>query len=56
MRLGLPEIALIGGIVLLIFGPARLRDLGSSLGKGVRGFKDETKNEDEEPWEDEEEE
>lgn len=26
-------------IVLLIFGPSRLEGIGSSLGKGIRGFK-----------------
>jgi sec-independent protein translocase protein TatA len=26
-------------IFLLIFGPSRLGDLGSSLGKGIKGFK-----------------
>ena len=27
-------------IVLIIFGPGKLRDLGRSLGKGIREFKD----------------
>jgi len=27
-------------IVLLIFGPSRLGELGKSLGDGIRGFKD----------------
>lgn len=26
-------------IILLIFGPSRLGDLGSSLGKAIKGFK-----------------
>ncbi len=28
------------GIVLLIFGPKKLPDLGHGLGKGIREFKD----------------
>jgi sec-independent protein translocase protein TatA len=26
-------------IVLILFGPSRLGDLGTSLGKGIKGFK-----------------
>ena len=37
---GLPEIAIILVIVLIIFGPKRLPDLGRSLGSGMRQFKD----------------
>ena len=37
---GLPEIAIILVIVLLIFGPKRLPDLGRSLGSGMKSFKD----------------
>ena len=36
----LPEIAIILVIVLIIFGPKRLPDLGRSLGSGMRQFKD----------------
>ena len=38
-NLGLPEILMIGGIGLLVFGPKRLPELGKSLGKGIRDFK-----------------
>jgi sec-independent protein translocase protein TatA len=38
-KLGLPELLLIGGIALLIFGPSKLGDLGKGLGEGIRGFK-----------------
>jgi sec-independent protein translocase protein TatA len=31
-------------ILLLVFGANRLPDLGRSLGKAIRGFKDATKN------------
>ena len=34
------EHLLILGIVLLIFGPKRLPELGNTLGKGIRNFKD----------------
>ena len=39
-NIGAPEIAIILVIVLLIFGPKRLPDLGRSLGSGMREFKD----------------
>ena len=34
------EIGIVLVIVLLIFGPKRLPDLGRSLGRGMREFKD----------------
>jgi sec-independent protein translocase protein TatA len=34
------EIAIVLVVVLLIFGPKRLPDLGRSLGTGMREFKD----------------
>ena len=37
---GLPEIIIVLVIVLVIFGPKRLPDLGRSLGGGMREFKD----------------
>jgi len=36
---GLPEILLLGLVVLLVFGPKRLPEMGKSLGKGMREFK-----------------
>jgi sec-independent protein translocase protein TatA len=36
----LPEIAIVLLIVLVIFGPKRLPQLGRSLGSGMREFKD----------------
>jgi len=38
--LGLPELIVILVIILLIFGANRLGDIGSGLGKAIRGFKD----------------
>ncbi|HJU83157.1 MAG TPA: twin-arginine translocase TatA/TatE family subunit [Holophagaceae bacterium] len=38
-NLGLTEILLIGGVLLLFFGPSRLPDLGKSLGRGIQEFK-----------------
>jgi sec-independent protein translocase protein TatA len=39
LGIGLPEILIILVIVLVIFGPKRLPDLGRSLGSGMREFK-----------------
>jgi sec-independent protein translocase protein TatA len=43
MGLGLPEILIVLVIVVLIFGASRLPELGKGLGKGIRNFKDATK-------------
>lgn len=37
---GLPEILLLGLVVLLVFGPKRLPEMGRSMGRGFREFKD----------------
>lgn len=42
--LGPAEIAVIVLIVVLIFGPSKLPQLGSSVGKMLRGFKKEMKS------------
>ncbi|MFV8753386.1 Sec-independent protein translocase subunit TatA/TatB [Nannocystaceae bacterium ST9] len=42
--LGAAEIAVIILVVLLIFGPSKLPQLGSSVGKMLRGFKKEMKS------------
>ncbi|MFN7905641.1 MAG: twin-arginine translocase TatA/TatE family subunit [Pseudobdellovibrionaceae bacterium] len=39
MNLGWTEILLIGGILLLLFGPSKLPGLGKSMGEAIRGFK-----------------
>ncbi|KIG16924.1 Twin-arginine translocation protein TatA [Enhygromyxa salina] len=42
--LGPAEIAVIVLVVLLVFGPSKLPQLGSSVGKMLRGFKKEMKS------------
>ncbi len=36
--IGLPEMAVILVLALLIFGPKKLPEIGSSLGKALKGF------------------
>ena len=50
--LGVPELIIIGIIAVLIFGPKKLPDLGSGLGKAIRDFKG-AMNEPEQPAKDE---
>jgi sec-independent protein translocase protein TatA len=38
-KIGLPELAVIVFIALLIFGPKKLGELGKGLGEGIRNFK-----------------
>lgn len=38
--LGIQELVIILIIVMLLFGASRLPELGSGLGKAIRGFKD----------------
>ncbi|MGF1540016.1 MAG: twin-arginine translocase TatA/TatE family subunit [Pleurocapsa sp.] len=39
--LGIPELAIIGIVALLVFGPKKIPEIGSALGKTLRGFKEE---------------
>ena len=39
--LGIPEVAIIGLVAVLIFGPKKIPEIGSALGKTIRGFKEE---------------
>ncbi|WP_036486219.1 TatA/E family twin arginine-targeting protein translocase [Myxosarcina sp. GI1] len=41
--IGLPEMALIMVVALLVFGPKKLPEIGRSLGKAIRGFQDASK-------------
>jgi sec-independent protein translocase protein TatA len=50
----MPEIGITGLIVilvvaLLVFGPKRLPEIGRSVGKGMREFKDSVTGKDEKP-------
>jgi len=51
-KIGLTELIFIMAIVLLIFGPSKIGQLGKSLGEGIRNFKSSVK--DQEPKEEEE--
>jgi len=42
-RIGLPEMLVILVIVILIFGANRLPEIGKGIGKGIRNFKEATK-------------
>ena len=46
-NIGAWELIIILVILLLIFGPSRLGDLGSALGKGIKGFKKSMREPDE---------
>ena len=43
--LGLPELLVIFGIALLIFGPRKIGELGKGLGEGIRHFRNGLKGE-----------
>ena len=43
--LGLPELLVIFGIALLIFGPRKIGELGKGLGEGIRHFRSGLKGE-----------
>ena len=38
-ELGVPELLLILGIALLLFGPKKIGELGKGLGEGIRSFR-----------------
>ena len=46
--LGAPELLIILAVVVIIFGGAKLADLGGSMGKGIREFKKNVKDNEEE--------
>ena len=43
-RVGIPELIIILAIIILIFGANRLPEIGRGIGKGIRNFKDATKD------------
>ena len=43
-RIGLPELLIVLAIIVLIFGANRLPELGRGIGRGIRNFKDATKD------------
>ena len=49
--IGMPELIVILVIALIFFGPAKLPDLGSSIGKAIRGFKKAVEEPDKKPEE-----
>lgn len=42
-RLGMPELLIILVIIIVLFGASRLPEIGRGIGKGIRNFKDATK-------------
>ena len=40
---GLPEMAVIGAVALLVFGPKRLPEFGRTQGKTLKGFQSASK-------------
>lgn len=51
-ELGVPELLLIFGIALLLFGPRKIGELGKGLGEGIRSFKNALREPAAEPAED----
>jgi sec-independent protein translocase protein TatA len=47
--LGIWEIILIFGVLLLIFGARRIPEIGRGLGEGIRNFKGSVKGEGDDP-------
>ena len=47
--IGVPELLIVAFVVLLLFGPGKAADLGSSLGKGIREFRRESGRADDAP-------
>jgi len=44
--IGLPELLIILVIIILIFGANRLPEIGKGIGKGIRNFKEASKDDD----------
>ncbi|MDT8901912.1 twin-arginine translocase TatA/TatE family subunit [Anaeroselena agilis] len=41
-NIGMTELILVLVIVLVVFGPSKLPEVGKAIGKSIRGFKEET--------------
>lgn len=44
--IGLPEILIVFVVVLLVFGPRRLPQIGQALGSSIRGFRKASREDD----------
>ena len=42
--LGMPELVVILVIIVIIFGAGKLPEIGSGIGKGIKNFKNATKD------------
>jgi TatA/E family protein of Tat protein translocase len=49
LGLRMPELLVVGFIVVLLFGSNKLPELGAGLGQAIRGFKKAMSGEDEKP-------
>jgi sec-independent protein translocase protein TatA len=49
MGLRMPELLIIGFVVVLLFGGSKLPQLGAGLGQGIRSFKKAISGEDDKP-------
>jgi sec-independent protein translocase protein TatA len=45
--LGMPELIIILVIIVIIFGAGKLPEIGSGIGKGIKNFKNATRDEEE---------
>lgn len=45
-QLGAPELIIVLVIVIIIFGVGRLPEIGSALGKAIRGFREASSRDD----------
>ncbi|NCB40654.1 MAG: twin-arginine translocase TatA/TatE family subunit [Erysipelotrichia bacterium] len=44
MGIGFTELVVILVIILILFGPGKLPEIGKAMGRGIREFKDAQKN------------
>ncbi len=53
--LGAPELIIIFAIIVVLFGASKIGDIGGSIGRGIREFRREIKEGEQEPGEQKEE-